>query len=139
MKWPHQVRIERPGDAAGSQDPDSGAWTPGPDGQRVLYDGDGDLQHKTRQIRKDADRDVTVISDADLFLRDETDLWTLKTDDRVYIVDLEAFVEITAKLVDIDHLSGRILIADLNVVPMTRVTSGDASIRSTGDGEDRTT
>lgn len=115
MYWPHTIRITRASSAPGTQDAETGAWSPGGD-PVVLYVGDGDMQHRIRTIRRGPENDRAVQSDADVFLRDESNLWNVPEGAIIEITDGES-VNLQGVVVSMDKLSGVLFVGQL--VPNT--------------------
>ena len=70
MKYPHSWRCVRDDpDNPGSQDPDTGEWTPAAD--TVVYDGAADCQDEGEVLQRDAEGRAVTMSEAVLYLEDE--------------------------------------------------------------------
>lgn len=110
MRWPHTILITRAAAAAGSQSLDTGVWTPSA-AAVTLYDGQGDVQYVHRTLRRGDDRDHVIESDADVFLRDESSLFSLHEGDTVRATLEDVTVE--GAIVQIDHLSGCVFCSQL--------------------------
>ena len=111
MRWPHTVRITRAAAAAaGDQSLDTGVWTPSA-AAVTLYNGQGDVQFVHRTLRRGNDRDHAIESNADVFLRDESNLFELREGDTVRANLEDATVE--GSIVQIDHLSGCLFCSQL--------------------------
>lgn len=67
MRYPHTWTCTRSGE--GSQDPDTGEWTPGTD--TTVYDGPADCQDEGSETSRDAEGRLVVRSVSTLFLEDE--------------------------------------------------------------------
>lgn len=67
VRYPHTWTCTRSG--AGSQDPDTGAWTPGAD--TTVYNGPADCQDEGTETSRDAEGKLVVRSVSTLFLEDE--------------------------------------------------------------------
>jgi hypothetical protein len=71
MRYPHVWTCTRPDPAnPGTQDPGTGAWTPG--GTLPVYDGAADCQDEGETIQRDADGRPVSTSEATLYLADES-------------------------------------------------------------------
>lgn len=68
MKYPHNWRCTRPGE--GTQDPDTGAWTPGE--PTVVYDGAADCQDAGTESSRDPEGRLVLRSTSKLFLARES-------------------------------------------------------------------
>jgi hypothetical protein len=116
MRWPHVVVITKAAPAAGVQDPDTGAWTPAlgaePD---VLYNGLGDLQHDRRTVRRATDTDPAIVSDADVYLQDESDLWAIPEGAYISVI-IDDLIQLDGRVVSVDLLSGMIMVNQLTPV-----------------------
>lgn len=104
MRWPHTVRITRAAAIAGEQSLDSGVWTPSA-AALTLYNGQGDVQFVHRTLQRADDRDHSIDSNADVFLRDESAMFALNEGDTVR-ANLEDGVTVEGSIVQVDHLSG---------------------------------
>lgn len=115
MRWPHGIRIEVAPVAGGAQNASTGRWEPAvaPAGDPVvLYDGLGDMQRKPRTVRRSSDRDTQLLSEADVFLADETDLTTIPEGARV-VVSEDGVEVLHGHVVTVGHLDGVIYVAQL--------------------------
>lgn len=68
MRYPHTWTCTR--SSGGTQDPDTGEWTPG--ATTTVYSGPADCQDEGETIRRDADGRPVTMSEAVLYLADET-------------------------------------------------------------------
>lgn len=71
MSYPHRWVCTRPDPTdPGTQDPDTGAWTPG--SGTTVYDGEADCQDEGETLRRDQDGRPLQSSEAVLYLEDES-------------------------------------------------------------------
>lgn len=82
MRYPHRLRITRPGEG-GHQDPDTGQWVPG--GPSLLYDGEADVQDEGEVIRRDPDGRPVQASEATAYLADESGIGSIRPGDDAHI------------------------------------------------------
>lgn len=79
MVFPHRLKLwlPNPVDAAGAQDPVTGAWTPAaPDTSVVFYNGEADVQETARRTVYDDNREPRSYADAIGYLAD-TDVFKI--------------------------------------------------------------
>lgn len=74
VRYPHRLRIADR--AAGSQDPDTGAHTPG--AETVLYHGGADVQDEGETMRRDSEGRPLATSEAVAYLESESPIATLR-------------------------------------------------------------
>lgn len=103
MSYPHRLLVTREG--AGSQDPDTGAWTPGT--PVTIYDGPADVQDEGEAIQRDSDGRPTKVSDATAYLADETGMGAFKERD-VAVVTWEDGTTSDAVVQKIVRLDGKL-------------------------------
>ena len=80
--YPHRLRITRPG-TGGSQDPDTGEWTPAT--EVVAYDDWADVQDAGEAVPRTATGQPVKESDATAFLKDEEAGLEIAVDDKAVV------------------------------------------------------
>lgn len=76
MKYPHWIRISKPGSGPSTQDPRGGVYTPA--AGEVIYSGEADVQDVGESVVRGADVQ-TEESEATIFLADESVIPLLET------------------------------------------------------------
>jgi hypothetical protein len=66
--YPQKIKIERGGAAGGSQNAETGAWTPAAVNPVVIYEGRCDAQDKGKVLTRDAAGNPMVTADISVFL-----------------------------------------------------------------------
>jgi hypothetical protein len=132
MRWPHTVRIERPGRQTVVQDQVTGAATITPGATVILYDGLGDMQHRRRSTVRDTESEKTSIADADVYLADESDLWMIEEGASITVVEGDDDVVLKGRVLRIDRLSGMISVEQLST-KRQEVSARNESARLTTD------
>lgn len=112
MRWPHTVRIETRSGSV-TQSLDTGAVTADASEPNVLYEGPGDVQHKTRGARRDGDRDVRGASDADVFIEYESIIRDLPEGAHLVAVDEDRDTVFDGRVVGVNPLDGTIFCAQI--------------------------
>lgn len=103
MSYPHRLSITREG--TGSQDPDTGAWTPGT--AVMIYDGPADVQDGGETIQRDSDGRPTAVSDATAYLEDERAVGSIYVGDRA-VVTWEDGTTADARVLKVVRLDGKL-------------------------------
>lgn len=101
MRFPHTWTCTRTG--TGSQDPDTGAWTPG--APASVYDGPADCQDEGEETSRDPQGRLIVRSVSRLFLADESKTAAHRTGD-VGVVTWEDGTADDAEVVQVRRLDG---------------------------------
>lgn len=104
-----QVTISAVTGAGGSQDPNTGAWTPGSTAASVLYQGSADVQDVGTVLARDPTGEPTDVSDATVFLADDSVLPGLKSSYKVDITYRNGKTQ-SGQIKQVRQLDGAVLI-----------------------------
>jgi hypothetical protein len=115
MIWLLSVLIELPNPPSVTQDQITGAVTIAPPQSMVIYNGLGDMQHRRRTTYRDPENEKTPIGDADVYLADESNLWSINEGALITVTDSEDNVLLKGRVVRIDRLSGMLSAQQLDL------------------------
>jgi len=107
VKYPDRVRVYRQTGTAGTQDQDTGVFTPGAAPETTYYDGPADAQDMTAVVARDASGLPIQTADGTIFLRDERVLRYLAAGDLLAIT-LKDGTALGAEIAGIRRLDGAI-------------------------------
>jgi hypothetical protein len=133
MRWPHTVRIERPGVRSVTQDQVTGRATIADGAAVMLYDGLGDMQHRRRSTVRDQENEKTSVADADVYLEDESNLWMIEEGATITVSDSDDDVLLKGKVLRIDRLSGMISVEQLNTRRQELAVRNEGGVATTSD------
>jgi hypothetical protein len=85
MTYLHRLVVTRPAAGGGTQDSDTGVWTPGPAGVQTLYDGLADVQDAGESIPRNASGMPTLNSEGTAYLADEKRAYNIQPGDAVVV------------------------------------------------------
>lgn len=113
-RFPHRLRITRPGEGGGGSQNDDGEWVPDePGGETLLYDELADVQDGGATVRRDAVSGVPVeTADAAAFLRDANRIALVRRGDTA-VVRWEDGTEQDAEVVGVVRLDAKVLLSFL--------------------------
>jgi len=108
-----QVTISAVTGAGGTQDQDTGVWTPGSTATSVLYQGPADVQDVGTVLARDPTGEPTDVSDATVFLEDDSVIPDLKSSYRIDITYRSGKTQ-SGQIKQARQLDGAVLIEWLN-------------------------
>jgi hypothetical protein len=83
-EFQYRLRITRPVEGAGTQDPETGVFTPG-GADQVIYDGKADVQDVGETVPRTATGQPVKEADATAFLQNEDAALLIAVDDKAFV------------------------------------------------------
>lgn len=109
IDFPYRLTITRPSEGGGTQDPETGVFTPG-SADQVIYDGPADVQDAGEAMPRTATGQPVKEADATAFLKNEDAALLIAADDKAVVTYPDGVTYAEGEVRFVRELDGVVLI-----------------------------